>query len=299
MSDLCISRPKSRLEWGIELPFDKDYVTYVWFDALINYISSIGFSKDSDKFEEHWPAAVHLIGKDILTTHAVYWPTMLMSMNLPLPKRIFAHGWWLTDSKKMSKSLGNVVSPLSLIDDFGVDAVRYYLMSDMVLGMDATFSSQSFEKKYNSDLANDFGNLVSRVSKLIENNFDSKIPNFSTQESDLSKNFKKIELKNNLDELKIDKVIDDIMNFVRSINIYMERNEPWKLVKTDKDNAGNVLYHCAESLRLSAILLSPIMPTKTEKILENIGCSDKSLKWGKLLSGSSLKTSEPIFPRIN
>ena len=299
LSDLCISRPKSRLEWGIELPFDKDYVTYVWFDALINYISSIGFSKDSDKFEEHWPAAVHLIGKDILTTHAVYWPTMLMSMNLPLPKRIFAHGWWLTDSKKMSKSLGNVVSPLSLIDDFGVDAVRYYLMSDMVLGMDATFSSQSFEKKYNSDLANDFGNLVSRVSKLIENNFDSKIPNFSTQESDLSKNFKKIELKNNLDELKIDKVIDDIMNFVRSINIYMERNEPWKLVKTDKDNAGNVLYHCAESLRLSAILLSPIMPTKTEKILENIGCFDKSLKWGKLLSGSSLKTSEPIFPRIN
>ena len=299
LSDLCISRPKSRLEWGIELPFDKDYVTYVWFDALINYISSIGFSKDSDKFEENWPAAVHLIGKDILTTHAVYWPTMLMSMNLPLPKRIFAHGWWLTDSKKMSKSLGNVVSPLSLIDDFGVDAVRYYLMSDMVLGMDATFSSQSFEKKYNSDLANDFGNLVSRVSKLIENNFDSKIPNFSTQESDLSKNFKKIELKNNLDELKIDKVIDDIMNFVRSINIYMERNEPWKLVKTDKDNAGNVLYHCAESLRLSAILLSPIMPTKTEKILENIGCSDKSLKWGKLLSGSSLKTSEPIFPRIN
>ena len=299
LSDLCISRPKSRLEWGIELPFDKDYVTYVWFDALINYISSIGFSKDSDKFKECWPADVHLIGKDILTTHAVYWPTMLMSIGLPLPKRIFAHGWWLTDSKKMSKSLGNVVSPLALIDDFGVDAVRYYLMSDMVLGMDATFSSQSFEKKYNSDLANDFGNLVSRISKLIENNFDSKIPNFSSNESDLSKNYENIKLNNNLEELKIDKIINDIMNFIRSINIYMEKNEPWKLVKVDKEKAGNVLYHCAESLRLAAILLSPIMPKKTEKILENLGCSDKSLKWGKLLPNSSLKTSEPIFPRIN
>ena len=299
LSDLCISRPKSRLEWGIELPFDKDYVTYVWFDALINYISSIGFSKDSGKFKECWPADVHLIGKDILTTHAVYWPTMLMSIGLPLPKRIFAHGWWLTDSKKMSKSLGNVVSPLALIDDFGVDAVRYYLMSDMVLGMDATFSSQSFEKKYNSDLANDFGNLVSRISKLIENNFDSKIPNFSSNESDLSKNYEHIKLNNNLEELKIDKIINDIMNFIRSINIYMEKNEPWKLVKVDKEKAGNVLYHCAESLRLAAILLSPIMPKKTEKILENLGCSDKSLKWGKLLPNSSLKTSEPIFPRIN
>ena len=299
LSDLCISRPKSRLEWGIELPFDKDYVTYVWFDALINYISSIGFSKDSDKFKECWPADVHLIGKDILTTHAVYWPTMLMSIGLPLPKRIFAHGWWLTDSKKMSKSLGNVVSPLALIDDFGVDAVRYYLMSDMVLGMDATFSSQSFEKKYNSDLANDFGNLVSRISKLIENNFDSKIPNFSSNESDLSKNYEHIKLNNNLEELKIDKIINDIMNFIRSINIYMEKNEPWKLVKVDKEKAGNVLYHCAESLRLAAILLSPIMPKKTGKILENLGCSDKSLKWGKLLPNSSLKTSEPIFPRIN
>ena len=299
LSDLCISRPKSRLEWGIELPFDKDYVTYVWFDALINYISSIGFSKDSDKFKECWPADVHLIGKDILTTHAVYWPTMLMSIGLPLPKRIFAHGWWLTDSKKMSKSLGNVVSPLALIDDFGVDAVRYYLMSDMVLGMDATFSSQSFEKKYNSDLANDFGNLVSRISKLIENNFDSKIPNFSSNESDLSKNYEHIKLNNNLEELKIDKIINDIMNFVRSINIYMEKNEPWKLVKVDKEKAGNVLYHCAESLRLAATLLSPIMPKKTEKILENLGCSDKSLKWGKLLPNSSLKTTEPIFPRIN
>ena len=206
LSDLCISRPKSRLEWGIELPLDDHYVTYVWFDALINYISAIGAYSNDEQFSSLWPADVHLIGKDILTTHSVYWPTMLLSLGLPLPQRIFAHGWWLTDDQKMSKSLGNVVSPLMLIDDFGVDSVRYYLMSEMVLGMDATFSSESFEKKYNSDLANDFGNLVSRVSTLIKNNFDEKIPECSLAESDLSTNFQKIVLKEQLDNLEIDKV---------------------------------------------------------------------------------------------
>jgi len=299
LSDLCISRPKSRLEWGIELPFDKDYVTYVWFDALINYISAIGAFKNTENFKKLWPADVHLIGKDILTTHSVYWPTMLLSLNIPLPKRIFAHGWWLTDNEKMSKSLGNVVSPLLLVDDFGVDAVRYYLMSEMVLGMDATFSSESFEKKYNSDLANDFGNLVSRVSTLINNNFDSKIPIPSTMESDLAKNYKKIILKDKLDNLEIDKVINSTMTFIRSINVFMEKNEPWKLVKEDKNKAGNILFHCAEALRLSSILLSPVMPSKSEDILQILGTKEKSLVWGKIKPSSSITLSKPIFPRIN
>jgi methionyl-tRNA synthetase len=299
LSDLCISRPKSRLEWGIELPFDDNYVTYVWFDALINYISAIGAYKDDKKFSSLWPADVHLIGKDILTTHSVYWPTMLLSLGLPLPKRIFAHGWWLTDNQKMSKSLGNIVSPLMLIDDFGVDSVRYYLMSEMVLGMDATFSSESFEKKYNSDLANDFGNLVSRVSTLIKNNFDEKIPKNSLAESDLSSNFQKIVLKEQLDNLEIDKVINDIMIFIRSINVFMEQNEPWKLVKSDKEQAGNILYHCAESLRLAAVMLSPVMPSKTKDILDILGTNEAELVWGKLNSGSKISTTEPIFPRIN
>ena len=299
LSDLCISRPKSRLEWGIELPFDDNYVTYVWFDALINYISAIGLYKDDKQFSSLWPADVHLIGKDILTTHSVYWPTMLLSLGLPLPQRIFAHGWWLTDDKKMSKSLGNVVSPLMLIDDFGVDSVRYYLMSEMVLGMDATFSSESFEKKYNSDLANDFGNLVSRVSTLIKNNFDEEIPKSSLLNSDLSSNFQKIVLKEQLDNLEIDKVINDIMIFIRSINVFMEQNEPWKLVKNDKVQAGNILYHCAESLRLAAVMLSPVMPSKTKDILDILGTSDVELVWGKLKSGSKISNSEPIFPRIS
>ena len=299
LSDLCISRPKSRLEWGIELPFDDNYVTYVWFDALINYISAIGLFKDDEQFSSLWPADVHLIGKDILTTHSVYWPTMLLSLGLPLPQRIFAHGWWLTDDQKMSKSLGNVVSPLMLVDDFGVDSVRYYLMSEMVLGMDATFSSESFEKKYNSDLANDFGNLVSRVSTLIKNNFDEEIPKSSLLDSDLSSNFQKIVLKEQLDNLEINKVINDIMIFIRSINVFIEQNEPWKLVKSDKVQAGNILYHCAESLRLAAVMLSPVMPSKTKDILDILGTNDVELVWGKLKSGSKISTSEPIFPRIS
>jgi methionyl-tRNA synthetase len=155
LNDLCISRPKSRLSWGIEIPFDTDYVTYVWFDALMNYITAIGWGSDDEKFNFWWPANYHLIGKDILTTHAVYWSTMLLAAGIPLPKTILAHGWWLSDDTKMSKSLGNVVKPLDLIDEFGVDPVRYFLMRDMVLGSDANFYMDAFIKRYNDDLAND------------------------------------------------------------------------------------------------------------------------------------------------
>ena len=173
--DLCISRPKSRLKWGIELPFDEDYVTYVWFDALINYISSIGYYNSNEKFRKFWPANIHLIGKDILTTHCVYWPTMLMSIGLDLPKTIFAHGWWLNKDSKMSKSVGNVINPLDLIDEFDEDSLRFFLMRDMKLGQDSNFSEESFIIRYNSDLANDLGNLLSRITNLINKFFGGKL----------------------------------------------------------------------------------------------------------------------------
>ena len=298
LSDLCISRPKNRLEWGIEIPFDKDYVTYVWFDALINYISSPKYSEDKNHFEENWPADVHLIGKDILTTHSVYWPTMLMSLGLPLPKTIFAHGWWLTDKEKMSKSLGNVISPLMLIDEFGVDSVRYYLMSEMVLGLDATFSMNSFIKRYNSDLANDLGNLVSRISTLIDKNFDGIIPQSNEDQNDLSNQLSKIDIEEKLNAFKMDGLIQNIMDFIRSINVYMEKNQPWKLVKEDKDLAGSVLYNAAESLRIATLMLSPVMPQKSQEILETLGSNDSSLEWGGLKSGEKIGSINPIFPRI-
>ena len=298
LSDLCISRPKTRLEWGIEIPFDKDYVTYVWFDALINYISSPKYSEDQNHFAENWPADVHLIGKDILTTHSVYWPTMLMSLDLPLPKTIFAHGWWLTDEEKMSKSLGNVVSPLTLIDEFGVDSVRYYIMSEMFLGLDATFSMDSFIKRYNSDLANDLGNLVSRVSTLINKNFDGIIPQCNDDKNDLSIQLSKIDIEEKLNAFQMDGLIQSIMNFVRSINVYMEKNQPWKLVKEDKDLAGSVLYNAAESLRIATLILSPVMPKKSQEILDTLGSNDSSLEWGGLKSGEKIGLINPIFPRI-
>lgn len=298
LSDLCISRPKARLEWGIEIPFDKDYVTYVWFDALINYISAPKYSEDNKIFDLHWPADVHLIGKDILTTHSVYWPTMLMSLNLPLPKTIFAHGWWLTDDKKMSKSLGNVINPLMLVDEFGVDPVRYYLMSEMILGLDATFSMDSFTKKYNSDLANDLGNLVSRVCTLVSNNFDDKMPSYNAKDSELSERFNSINIKEHLDHFKIDGLLHEVMSFIRSVNGYMEKNQPWKLVKEDKESAGNILYHAAEALRVSAIMLSPVMPEKSKEILAALGAKDLKLEWGILKSGDKIFKTGPIFPRI-
>ena len=303
LNDLCVSRPKSRLNWGIELPFDSDYVTYVWFDALINYITAPGFMSDDDSFEKWWPASYHLIGKDILTTHAVYWPTMLMSANIELPKSIFAHGWWLMAESKISKSVGNVVDPISLIDDYGVDPVRYYLMREMVLGQDANFTIESFIKRYNSDLANDFGNLLSRVSTLMKKNYDGKIP----ESGELTDAELKIKsrgeslgklVKDMIEEMRINDAIEETMQYIRSVNKYMEESAPWRLVKEDKEAAGRVLYTAGEALRISAVLLSPVMPNRTEILLETLNARGGDLKWGRLKSGSKLKDHKPLFPRV-
>ena len=302
LSDLCISRPKSRLNWGIELPFDDEYVTYVWFDALINYLTATGYGEDDLSYNKWWPADCHLIGKDILTTHAVYWPTMLLSAGIPLPKTIFAHGWWLSDSSKMSKSVGNVVNPLDLIEEYGVDPVRYYLMREMVLGQDANFTMESFIKRYNSDLANDYGNLLNRVSTLIKKNYDGLIPDKGEQTSSEEEIIKSAEallngMSNKIKEMKINDSIEDIMKFVRSINKYMEEQKPWKLVKEDKVGAGTILYTAGESMRVATILLSPVMPNRCAEVLHTFN-SGKSLEWGGLKPGVKLNDHETLFPRI-
>ena len=303
LNDLCISRPKSRLNWGIELPFDNEYVTYVWFDALINYITAVGFGLSNNKFEKWWPASYHLIGKDILTTHAVYWPTMLFSAGIPLPLSIFAHGWWLMGDSKMSKSLGNVINPMDLIDDYGVDPVRYYLMREMVLGHDSNFTMESFIQRYNSDLANDFGNLLSRVTTLIKKNYDGVIPKpGELSDLDLVIKEKGISLSKLVyglvDEMRLNDAIEEIMQFIRTVNKYMEENAPWKLVKEDKVAAGKILYVAGEALRLGAVLLSPIMPNRSATLLNTLNVQGKSLSWGGLEPGRGLKDHEPLFPRI-
>tara|TARA_Y100001960_G_scaffold254956_1_gene273025 strand:- start:1071 stop:2345 length:1275 start_codon:yes stop_codon:yes gene_type:complete len=303
LNDLCISRPKSRLSWGIELPFDSDYVTYVWFDALINYITAVGFKEDKDQFDSWWPVSYHLIGKDILTTHAVYWPTMLLSAGIQLPQSIFAHGWWLMGESKMSKSLGNVINPMDLIDDYGVDPVRYYLMREMVLGHDSSFTMESFIQRYNSDLANDFGNLLSRVSTLIKKNYDARIPEPGDYlESDIQIKMKGESLSSQIEiliaDMRLNEAIEEIMQYIRTVNKYMEDNAPWKLVKEDKIAAGRVLYIAGEALRLSAVLLSPVMPHRTSILLDALSARDTDISWGKLIPGDILKDHEPLFPRI-
>lgn len=304
LGDLCISRPKSRLNWGIELPFDSNYVTYVWFDALINYITAVGYNVDEDSFNKYWPANYHLIGKDILTTHSVYWPTMLMSAKLPLPLGIFAHGWWLSGESKMSKSLGNVVDPLGLIEEYGVDPVRYYLMREMVLGQDASFTMESFIKRYNSDLANDFGNLLSRVSNLLKKFFDGKIPmdeDDSPEGMIIKENGIKVvsDVWNHIESMRVSEAIETTLQYIRSVNKYMETMAPWKLAKSDKDAAGKVLFTAAEALRISAVLLAPVMPNRTQIVLETFNAAGSSLEWGGLTPGKSLKKHDVLFPRID
>ncbi len=310
LGDLCISRPKARMSWGIELPFDKEYVTYVWFDALLNYITAVGWNSDSDKFDKWWPANFHLMGKDILTTHAVYWPTMLMAAGIPLPKSILAHGWWLVSETKMSKSLGNVVRPLDLVDEYGVDPVRYYLMRDMVLGLDSNFSMASFVKRYNSDLANDFGNLVNRVSILIRKHFDSCIPESGTHDEldqalIAEARHTPGKVKEYIAELRINDAIETTMGLIRKINKYLEQREPWKQVKIDKSpgcSAGTTLALAADVLRIGGQLLFPVMPNRVGEILKILGADRipvTDFEIGRLQAGLRLGEGKSPFPRID
>jgi len=310
LGDLCISRPKSRLNWGIELPFDSDYVTYVWFDALTNYISAIGYPDQDANFKKWWPVDFHLIGKDILTTHAVYWPTMLMAADLPLPKTIFAHGWWLMGDIKMSKSLGNVIRPLDLANKYGVDALRYFLMREMTPGQDANFTLEGFISRYNSDLANDLGNLVNRITKLIGRNFDYVLPGASEtapEDSDLIQFVATLpeKVSAELEQIRVNYAITHVFDVLREINRYMEDNAPWKLMKTDKARAGTVLYNAAEALRLSAVHLYPVMPEKIAGLLEVMGTTAQArlddpdwFSWGYMKPGSPLGQTDGLFPRI-
>ena len=303
LEDLCISRPKSRLSWGIELPFDNNFVTYVWFDALLNYVSGVGYLQDDDRFNKWWPANYHLIGKDIVTTHCVYWPTMMKAAGIPMPKTIFAHGWWMVDENKMSKSLDNIVRPLDLIDKYGVDPVRYYLARDMVLGQDANFSEEMFIKRYNSDLANDFGNLASRIATLIEKNFKNIIPKNnhpSDEEQKLQNNGEKLpsEIEVLISQMRLNEAIETVLNYVRSINRYMEQNAPWKLVKSNPDRAGTVLYTAAQGLIIAAQMLEPVMPGKIRELLDLFPIERETQSWGNLKSGQTLGSMPILFPRI-
>ncbi|MDA0321609.1 MAG: methionine--tRNA ligase [Verrucomicrobia bacterium] len=312
LQDLCISRPKTRLAWGIELPFDKDFVTYVWFDALVNYISAIGYRRDDAQFATWWPATYQLIGKDILTTHTVYWPTMLKAMGVELPQTIFAHGWWLSGQSKMSKSAGNVVDPMKYIDQYGVDAFRYFLMAEMVLGQDASFTEETFSRRYNTDLANDLGNLLSRVTKLILSHFDGRIPTPAETGAEESKLQEvALALSNGVGDavqrMRLDDGLAQIAAAFRETNRYLEQRQPWVLAKDphQKELLGTVLYHGAEVLRIVSGLLYPVMPGKMEELRSVLGLPagepdiEKLGHWGVLKPGAEVRKITGLFPRTD
>ena len=320
LGDLCISRPKARLCWGIELPFDPAFVTYVWFDALVNYFSATRYlsppaegSTDPAKREQFWwPAEHHLVGKDILTTHSVYWSTMLMALGLPLPGAIFAHGWWTRDGKKMSKSIGNVVDPNEMVDAYGADAFRYFVLREVPFGLDGDFSVETFTTRFNTELANDLGNLLSRVLTMIGKYFGGKIPEAGFNQP-LDKDLRDVaasipaKIDEDLAALAFTKYLHDVWTLVTRANRYVEESAPWTLAKkNDMERLGTVLYNLAECLRQIALYLSPVMPGTAQKIWNAIGMSkeisacrmDEEQAWGRLSAGAAIKPGEQLFPRI-
>ena len=311
LEDLCISRPKTRLTWGITLPFNEEYVTYVWFDALINYISGLGYP-DGENLKTFWPVSEHLIAKDILKPHGIYWPTMLKAAGIEPFKHLNVHGWWNIDEGKMSKSRGTVVKPLDMKDKYGLDAFRYFLLRDMVFGLDSNFSEESFVQRLNSDLANDLGNLVSRTLTMAVKYCDGKVPSsHAPSEEDnvlietAGETLSETELS--FPRLVFHKALISIWNFINTTNKYIVEREPWLLAKDPhaRERLETVIYNLLEALRVIAVLIYPFMPDTSGKIMSRIGIKDiqsqelSSIRnWGGLRSGSPLTLGSALFPRV-
>ncbi len=316
LADLCISRPKSRLSWGVEIPFDHDYVTYVWFDALLNYATGVGLYQPArtDEFHKWWheAGANHLIGKDILITHAVYWTTMLLAMGVPLPKTIFAHGWVLNrDNEKMSKSKGSVMDPKEMIGFAGVDALRYFFVREIHLGNDAPISHELIMNRINNDLANNLGNLLSRTTTLIDKFFGGMTPAFQPQVAGADPMSRELidhatslasKVKSLIEDFQPSLALENIVELLNETNRFLESKAPWKTAKTDPATAGQHLYMAVEILRITGTLLSPVMPAKCRELLKTIGV--KSLAWESLsqwavtAGQTSIAKAPPLFPRI-
>ncbi len=310
LQDLCVSR--STFTWGIPVEFDPGHVVYVWIDALSNYITALGYDPEnpSDNYKKYWPADVHIIGKDILRFHTIYWPIILMALGEPLPKQIFGHPWLLSGVDKMSKSRGNVMYADDLAEMFGVDGVRYYVLSEMPFASDGTITYETIISRFNSDLANTLGNLVNRTVAMCTKYFDGVIPSACT-EDEFDKDLKKVcietisAVKEKMDKLRVADSLELIMNLARRSNKYIDETAPWALAKDEnsRDRLKSVIYNLLESIRIIAVLLEAFMPETAKKIYEQIGGCDTSIEslaaFGSLKAGASVGKAEPLFVRLD
>lgn len=308
LEDLSVSRTKKSLTWGVEVPFDDNHVIYVWIDALTCYLTGIGFGQDEEKFNHYWPAGVHLMSKEIVRFHTIIWPALLMALDMPVPNRVFSHGWILFDDVKMSKSLGNVVYAEPYIEFYGVDALKYFVLREFTFGQDGSFTKEKFLNRVNSDLVNDLGNLVSRTVAMVEK-YNDKVVLAPNKVGEFDESLKELaisilpKVESHMDEFAFSNALEEIWTLIRRTNKYIDETAPWVLIKEDKERLDTVLYNLIESIRIIAVLIEPFLPNTSKRIFEQLNTQnlgwESAKEFGLYPSGNNVVKAENLFPRLD